>query len=503
MKVSYRKMADWVAALALVLAAVACGPRDFSHAPPSGEVSLNLTGTATSGLTYRLRHATFAISGAATAQLSTERDPDAELLARDLPVGAYRVRLKSGWVLERRQQDATFEQVPAQLTSENPVHFQIHDQQLTEVRFRFEVGDEECELDGGKLTIGIDVDDSRKGCRLHADCASAVCDTYARGGKGSCIEPERVLYVHKLCDEWPGSGGSGTRADPFCQIREAVTAAQSLGKDVVRVLPGHYFPFAVSGRRLQLFGSAGEDGNTSVFEEDSGAAAVRDGADVVLDGFVLGGPTRHGLLCRGPSGSTRATVRRSSLGADAGWALEAVGCTLELDRVIVQSEPVFVELTDTRFAISNTFVGGRFYLPTAINIQGGEGVVRFSTLAVNRFPDSDGGALDCGSGSVLIRDSIVLGDATFADTGSLFRGACELDRVVVGNDPIRSPGAIHETPLLEAGYRLPYVPENVDCCIDRARGGAGVRWDIEGTPRPQGERADLGAYEVIVPTSPP
>ena len=503
MKHSYASVAVLAAALALVFSVIACGQRDAPEVSATGQVSLHLTGTSSSGVVYRLRHATFEITGPAAARLSTENDPDAQFLATELAVGAYRVHLKPGWFLEKQTGASTFQRVEAHLTSDNPVSFEIRHQRTTTVRFRFQVGADDCELGGGTLTIGIDVDDSPKGCRLHADCPSAVCDTYAADGAGACIDGARVLYVQKLCEGWPGSGGTGTQADPFCQIREAVTAAQESGRDVIRVLPGHYFPFAVTGQKLQLFGPAGEGGSASVGEEDSGAVAVLEGADVLLDGFVLGGPTRHGLLCRGPSSSTRAVVRRSSLGADVGWALQALGCEVALDRVILQTRPVSVELTDTRFVITNAFVGGQFHHPSAISIQGSEGVIGFSTLALTRFPNADGGSIDCGTSTVRIQDSIVAGAGAYPDTGSRFRGSCLLERVVVGNDPIESPGAIRKTPTLVDGYRLPYSPENVDCCIDRAEDGAALRWDIEGTRRPQGERADLGAYEVQIPALAP
>ena len=60
---------------------------------------------------------------------------------------------------------------------------------------------------------------------------------------------------------------------------------------------------------------------------------------------------------------------------------------------------------------------------------------------------------------------------------------------------VKVPG-LGEIPVLGESYQLALNPSNLECCIDRASPARSVRWDIEGTRRPQGAGADLGAYEV-------
>jgi hypothetical protein len=325
------------------------------------------------------------------------------------------------------------------------------------------------------------------GCDEHADCDSLTCDTYAAAGRGKCIAANRILYVDAQCDS---EANTGTLEDPFCEIGDAVAAAASTGKDVIRVMPGSYRPLITSGA-LRVFGPAGEGGVARIFEEDSGAVHAMSGADVVVDGFALGGPTHSGLLCE----SARAVVRRSTLQSDVGSAVRATACELRLDRTAITTRLSAMELNDTSFDITNTFISGSTER-SAVVVNGGAGTFRFATVTGNAVETSALGPFDCGTASVRIEDSIVVGNSTY-DTGSQFRGACVLDRVVVGDDTTTAAGAIHETPVFGESYQLPLNPENLECCIDRASPGRSVRWDIEGTRRPQGDRADLGAYEVI------
>ncbi len=328
-------------------------------------------------------------------------------------------------------------------------------------------------------------------CTRHGDCPSLVCDTYAAGGRGRCIPEARVLYVRSSCRDPDLS--TGTRDDPFCQIGRAVSAAEVLAKDVIRVMPGFYLTFTVAGQRLSIFGPAGEDGVAQVFEEDAGAIHVRDGADVLVDGFEIGGPTTSAVHCA----AARAVVRRSTLRSDVGnAAFVTTACDVELDRARIETYLGAIHFTDTRYRVTNTFVTGSSER-IAIRVSGGEGSFRFVTVTGNYKETTPDGPFDCGEAPVTIRDSIVAGNRSFGDTGSQFRGACSIERVVVGAaDSSASAGAIHLDPLFEDGYRLPRTPVNLDCCIDRGPRSAGrFQRDIAGTRRPQGPRTDLGAFE--------
>jgi hypothetical protein len=286
---------------------------------------------------------------------------------------------------------------------------------------------------------------------------------------------------------------TGTKDDPFCQIGRALSALAPLSKDVIRVLPGFYLTFTVAGQKASIFGPGGEEGVAQVFEEDAGAIHVRDGAEVLVDGFEIGGPTTSAVNCA----AARAVVRRSTLRSDVGSAaFVANACDVELDRARIMTHLGAIQFTDTRYRVTNAFVTGASER-IAIRVSGGQGSFRFVTVTGNYKETTPDGPFDCGAAPVSIQDSIVAHNRPFGDTGSQFRGACQLERVVVGAaDSSAAAGAVHLDPLLEDGYRLPRSASNLDCCVDRGPRSAGrFRRDIDGTLRPQGPRTDLGAFE--------
>jgi hypothetical protein len=153
-----------MAALAAVWTA-SCASHVEEH---SGKVELALSGVSASGKTYRLRNGTIRITGTSTASVSTEDNVDAPSINLELKAGGYLARLVDGWFLERGKLDPmtgtlTFENVKAVLTSVNPAPFTVEDQRTTNLRFRFNAGDDVVQLGNGKVDIGIDVNDCTGG----------------------------------------------------------------------------------------------------------------------------------------------------------------------------------------------------------------------------------------------------------------------------------------------------------------------------------------------------
>ena len=111
----------------------------------TGTVQMALTAT-TNGHSYRLRQATFTITGPSSVVLNSEAQPDAPALTAQLDVGSYTVLLSGPWFLERLDPAGPVE-VTATLTSANPASFAITAGATTGVPFRFAT-------DGTIVTIG-------------------------------------------------------------------------------------------------------------------------------------------------------------------------------------------------------------------------------------------------------------------------------------------------------------------------------------------------------------
>ncbi len=125
--------------LLLLLSALACfgcfGCSDDLRAAEEGFTSHEITGmvhmplwaAGADGKSYRLRHATFEIAGAAMFTVGDRdlREPDAESLVTTVPGGSYNMYLRPGWELVERSADGQEQVKAATLSSRNPIAFEI------------------------------------------------------------------------------------------------------------------------------------------------------------------------------------------------------------------------------------------------------------------------------------------------------------------------------------------------------------------------------------------
>src|SRR5688572_12345077 len=132
MKYSLIGMTAW--ALVIGFAPVwgtGCGADPASQKQATGTMNVALTGTSSSGKTYRLRDATIEITGTAKSTVSTEGpNLDAASISVELPAGGYLAELEDGWFLEvgtpdPMTGDLVFTEISAVLTSVNPLPFVV------------------------------------------------------------------------------------------------------------------------------------------------------------------------------------------------------------------------------------------------------------------------------------------------------------------------------------------------------------------------------------------
>ncbi len=135
-----------------------------------GKLALPLTTQGASGVTYRLRDATFTITGwpfggsagssmggggggYTTVTVSSETDPDAPTISVPLEEGQYYVELLPGWHFEKITTDGV-EQVDATLLSSNPQWVWVSRQWTSFAEFQFGLGGREIWLNG-ELNLGV------------------------------------------------------------------------------------------------------------------------------------------------------------------------------------------------------------------------------------------------------------------------------------------------------------------------------------------------------------
>jgi hypothetical protein len=162
-----------------------------------GEMSLPLTTQGASGVTYRLREATFVVqsqfsdyegdnagSGGTSGTpgrvvVSSETDPEATNISLSLEEGYYNVRLLPGWSMEKVSSSGA-EEVDATLLSGSSQWVWVSRRSTSWAVYSFGIGGREVWLNG-KLNIAIDVQEVPPGVGGAAGAAGAVGEGGAAG----------------------------------------------------------------------------------------------------------------------------------------------------------------------------------------------------------------------------------------------------------------------------------------------------------------------------------
>lgn len=133
-----------------------------------GQLALPLTTQGASGVTYRLRDATFVISnwgygvggsgmggsgGSSAVVVSSETDPDAATISVSLEEGQYFIELQPGWHFEKITSEGA-EAVESTLLSGNQQWVWVSRHSTSFAEFQFGLGGREVWLNG-ELNVGV------------------------------------------------------------------------------------------------------------------------------------------------------------------------------------------------------------------------------------------------------------------------------------------------------------------------------------------------------------
>ena len=155
--------------LSMLSVLAACGEPTGGAEPESeelGTLEFALTAVDSEQQEYRLRNATFSITGYSyelgeyvTVEVSSEDDPDADLIRKRILEGYYTVELlDSGWYFERLGDDGYELVEQSVLLGSNSQSVYVYQDTATDVTFRFGVDGDELDFLGGDLNIGITVE---------------------------------------------------------------------------------------------------------------------------------------------------------------------------------------------------------------------------------------------------------------------------------------------------------------------------------------------------------
>lgn len=371
----------------------------------------------------------------------------------------------------------------------------------------------------GELEPVCDATQSCRGCVVDEECASSVCDRTT----GACVQEAAVLYVS------PTGGEQATCArTDACSVTRAIALADS-ARRTIKMAGGSYTATLAIDKPLIVHGY-GATINTPADAEDT--ILLGNGADVQVLGLAIINANLNNTAVRCNSappsphlsldevsidshGSTMfiqnctATVTRGRLQTrktTAQVVLVLPTSTVMIDRTVLDGgNGVWGEGRDSVVRITNSVIKnqtgpeGAFAGSNLFGQGAGSVSVEFSTVINSRVTCGDA-APPCAGGTAVgscIRNSIVLNGTAGAPADTIGAG-CVANYTMVYPQSTALAGSNNVygvNPMLVDHVGGDYHLAAGSPAIDAADPGTTTMIDFEGTPRPQGPRSDMGAFE--------
>jgi hypothetical protein len=344
-----------------------------------------------------------------------------------------------------------------------------------------------------------------RACALDAECASEVCDV----DTGRCVAERDVIYA--------SPGGSDTARcthDQPCSVARAIVVAQAdPAGPLVRLLPGTYSaPITISSGKASLVGSGALLRPTSAPPALSvrGTAVVEVRgleSDVPLDcrgtGNMFPVLTLRESIIRGTTIVEHAILHvfRSTLASSNFYSVTVFDDgILEADQSRFWGNPYTVHTLGRRIRvrITNSILekGGLQLSEADSAVDRSEYYVSFSTFVLDRYQIClnpydrhlvavfENNIFYTPSGQV---PNVINGNACTLTGNITFPQELSLGSTNLNQDPkFVNPQA--------RDYRIQSGSPAVDAAVVSA--GPALDHDFAGTPRPQGVRKDIGAFEL-------
>lgn len=331
-----------------------------------------------------------------------------------------------------------------------------------------------------------------RGCISHDECTSEVCN----GSIGTCADAAGIIYV----DGEDGTDGAtcGTQASPCATIARTGGALEKVDaiKRTLRVRAGaqaYAETLDLDGLALVIVGAGA---SLRPVVTDTAAIAVRNGANVTIDGLRIEGASGNadadGVRCEGTGSILRLNAVTVTENDDLGVEVVAP-CDVRISRSVISANGNGgVRVGSDAFEIVNSFVvnnGGATAPVGGVRFQqaGATATRRFdyNTVAGNEATGANGVICDT---ALTGTGNIVWGNATGAQTSA----NCAWTYSDIGGGATGT-GNIDVDPMFVASDDFHLMPGSA--CIDAADPTATLAIDIDGDLRPRGAGVDIGADE--------
>jgi hypothetical protein len=356
-------------------------------------------------------------------------------------------------------------------------------------------------------------------CKLDDEYPSRVCDLEA----GACLPEASVVYASPL------GSGSCSQMQP-CSIANAVALARSASHTpVIRLLPGSYTaPIDIRGATSAPLSIVAT--GARIVPNDSSlmahAVSVRDGANVRVRGLATLSPLQ--IDCEASAGTTSTlALSQAALASTAnGTAMTLSNCHLELSEVdvalnvceIVINALGNVDLSADRIRVAGNNNPHLLASGTRVAMRVTNSVLDDVLLDLDTTDTTDPGSSflfgfdtlfltidglrcdgDTAHKAVYFENSIIAGPGN----GDVILGSsCQFSNTLLSRQfNARLGTTVADPHFVDAAgrdFHLATDSPAIDAAVRAASGLESIA-DLDGTPRPQAGRSDLGAYEHPAP----
>ncbi len=338
-----------------------------------------------------------------------------------------------------------------------------------------------------------EVDGTCRGCTSGAECGSDVCDWVS----GGCVDEQDVLYVAT-----DGSGDMCTRDDPCDSVMQAVGLASG-GQTWILMAEGSYVEtVSIDGKTIRIVGDGADIRPSTI---DSAAFDVRGGADLRISGLHIhdadgnGDGPGDGVYCTNTGGASTLLLDRVLIDGNDDQGVDANNCDITVSRsTLSDNRRGGISLDSVDFDITNNFItaNGSASVSAGVLIDKNppaRGRLEHNTITANINPAGSPSGIRCVlvGNPIQFRNNIVFGNqgsATQVDGDN-----CEHSYSVIGPNGVSGDGNIATAPdfVSETDFHLVAGSSGIDAAEE-----SDIAIDVDGQPRPGGDKNDIGADEL-------
>ncbi len=333
------------------------------------------------------------------------------------------------------------------------------------------------------------------GCVENSDCPSEVCVADA----GQCEDAADIVYVATDGIDGAACGSQASRCKTIAGPQGGLDKVTDTRKTLKLADDTYAESVVINALVVAIVGPATVnppvDGQPA-FSLTATASAVLE--DLTATG-ATGNTAADGIRCD----NSTLVLSKSSVTLNADVGIQADGCNLTISQSnISQNTAGGLDINASSFDIQNNFIVSNGTAGAAGSGFGGmqilgatqtSDVLSFNTVADNT---SATGAASSGVDCQLPSQMQASSNIVYLSTGTPIRANCNLTHSnIEGGAP--GTGNIDADPMFVNPAQRNYHLQPGSPCIDMADPAANLAIDVDGDRRPQGNRHDIGADEVV------